>query len=212
MKTFSCPDCGFTFQEGEVPASCPNCGCPSEFFKQHTENIEINNTPEKEQKKGNLILFLIITLCLIALGVLYYNVNDRNEKAAEKARQEQYEREQAEQRERIKRETQKKKEQEEQNLRRKEALCENKWKYTHGDPYGQCMVETVGFNIDGTAWCSMAYYAGGNKIKTSSFDFTYSIKGDYIYVQGDKAYYYDGYSLELWPSGERFREVSRWDF
>ncbi|MBQ4508683.1 MAG: hypothetical protein II970_07290 [Paludibacteraceae bacterium] len=35
MKNYVCPDCGKTFEEGNVPASCPNCGCPSsDFFKE----------------------------------------------------------------------------------------------------------------------------------------------------------------------------------
>lgn len=34
MKNYVCPDCGKTFEEGNVPASCPNCGCPSSVFQE----------------------------------------------------------------------------------------------------------------------------------------------------------------------------------
>jgi predicted nucleic acid-binding Zn-ribbon protein len=34
MKIYVCSDCGSEFQEGFIPAECPNCGCPSDFFTE----------------------------------------------------------------------------------------------------------------------------------------------------------------------------------
>ena len=35
MKNYVCPDCGKNFEEGNVPAVCPNCGCPSSAFQEN---------------------------------------------------------------------------------------------------------------------------------------------------------------------------------
>lgn len=90
-------------------------------------------------------------------------------------------------------------------------LCRGRWNYRHGDYYGQNMLESVSFSTDGTGYNSMTYYSGGNRIRSGGFDFTYSIKGDYIYIQGDKAYYFDGNVLED-MSGNRYTEVSKTSF
>jgi DNA-directed RNA polymerase subunit RPC12/RpoP len=214
-----CPDCNSVITDEN--SDCPNCGCPPSEFKRHIKEKE-HHKPKTQKKSGASQALIII--CILALiggvGLYYKNKNE----AEEKAQQEQYQKEQQElqeQRERVEREqreqeeaaeAKRRQEEEAKNNRRKGDLCRNKWVCTHGDPYGECILETVGFETDGTAWNSMIYYVGGNRIKSSSFDFTYHIDGDYIYVQGEKAYYYDGHSLELWPSGQRLKEVSRLDF
>ena len=44
MKKYTCPDCGNEFQEGFVPSSCPNCGCPSDQFKVSEMKTQVTNT------------------------------------------------------------------------------------------------------------------------------------------------------------------------
>lgn len=49
MKNYVCPDCGKTFEEGNVPASCPGCGCPSSEFQEHKEpSMDKNISPALE--------------------------------------------------------------------------------------------------------------------------------------------------------------------
>jgi hypothetical protein len=49
MKKYVCPDCGKTFEEGNVPASCPGCGCPSSEFQEHKEpSMDKNISPALE--------------------------------------------------------------------------------------------------------------------------------------------------------------------
>lgn len=49
MKNYVCPDCGKNFEEGNVPAVCPNCGCPSSAFQEHQEpSMNQNISPALE--------------------------------------------------------------------------------------------------------------------------------------------------------------------
>lgn len=43
MKKYVCPDCGSNFEEGSVPPTCTNCGCPSDQFKLRGTGIEIES-------------------------------------------------------------------------------------------------------------------------------------------------------------------------
>lgn len=55
MKTYSCPDCGKTFEEGQVPAACPNCGCPSSLFAIKVTNaqaLQANVSPSLESSNN----------------------------------------------------------------------------------------------------------------------------------------------------------------
>lgn len=44
MKKYVCPDCGSKFEEGFVPSTCTNCGCPSDQFKEQEISTEIAHT------------------------------------------------------------------------------------------------------------------------------------------------------------------------
>lgn len=77
-----CPDCGMVFDRQAIPNECPTCGCPSERFKVHEDDAEINaeliTTPENEQpeneqpKKTSIKPFLITLLFVIAGGLFIY--------------------------------------------------------------------------------------------------------------------------------------------
>ena len=208
-EILECPDCGKVFHE-TIPADCPNCGCPSDKFKQHIEeNTHQNSSTQNKNAFSAIFITLFIVGILGGFGYLAYN---KVQEAAEQARQEQYAKERAQQEnERRAKEEETRKEQERKDKQRRRKLCVNKWNYRHGSYYGENILESVGFSEDGSAWCSMTYYAGGKRIRTSSFDFYYSIKGDYIYVNGEKAYYFNGNVFED-MQGRRFTEVSRISF
>ncbi len=209
-EKLECPDCGKIFDEEPIPSSCPNCGCPSDKFKQH---IEENTHQNSSTQNKNAFSAIFITLFIVGiLGGFGYLAYSKVQEAAEQARQEQYAKERTQQEnERRAKEEETRKEQERKDKQRRHKLCVNKWNYRHGSYYGENILESVGFSEDGSAWCSMTYYAGGNRIRTSSFDFYYSIKGDYIYVNGEKAYYFNGNVFED-MQGRRFTEVSRISF
>lgn len=57
MKTYTCPDCGKTFEGDTLPHACPDCGCPSDMFKQHIEekafsNLSANLSPSLESSNN----------------------------------------------------------------------------------------------------------------------------------------------------------------
>ena len=70
-----CPDCGMVFDRQTIPNECPTCGCPSERFKVHEDDAEINaeliTTPENEQPKKVSIKPFLITLLFVIAGCLF---------------------------------------------------------------------------------------------------------------------------------------------
>ncbi len=210
MKVYTCPDCGKKFQEGFVPSECPGCGCPSnQFTVNELESQATGDRSNESEKIRHFFVLLVMISILCGVGYTIYSTNRKN---AEKAEIERYE---LREKERIQRERQEQKERQAQENRNKEKvnrLCKNAWKYSHGDPYGQCVVERITFNSKGEGFGQMTYFAGGNRIDESTYRFTYEISGDYIYVYGDKTFYYNGNILEKCNSGERFKEVSRFEF
>ena len=78
-----CPNCGMVFDRQAIPNECPTCGCPSERFKVHEDDAEINaeliatpedEQPENEQPKKTSIKPVLITLLFVIVGCLsiYY--------------------------------------------------------------------------------------------------------------------------------------------
>lgn len=53
MKLYVCPDCGKKFQEGLVPSTCLNCGCPSSAFKEQTETLMDENISPSLESANN---------------------------------------------------------------------------------------------------------------------------------------------------------------
>lgn len=70
-----CPNCGMVFDRQAIPNDCPTCGCPSERFKVHEDDAEINaeliTTPENEQPKKVSIKPFLITLLFVIAGCLF---------------------------------------------------------------------------------------------------------------------------------------------
>lgn len=75
-----CPDCGMVFDRQAIPNECPTCGCPSERFKVHEDDAEINaelittpenEQPENEQPKKVSIKPFLITLLFVIVGCLF---------------------------------------------------------------------------------------------------------------------------------------------
>lgn len=75
-----CPDCGMVFDRQAIPNECPSCGCPSERFKVHEDDAEINaelittpenEQPENEQPKKTSIKPVLITLLFVIAGCLF---------------------------------------------------------------------------------------------------------------------------------------------
>ena len=206
MKKYTCPDCGKEFQEGFVPSTCPNCGCPSSAFQYEEMESKVVAKSNESDKIKQFIVILVMIAITSGGGYAIYSTTHKN---AEKQRYELREKE------RIQRERQEQKERQAQENRDKEKvnrLCKNAWKYYRGDPYGKCIEERITFNSKGEGYDQMTYFAGGNRIDESCFKFTYDIRGNYIYVYGEKTFYYNGSILEKCNSGERFKEVSRYEF
>ena len=80
MKNFVCPDCGKTVEEGQVPVSCPNCGCPSSAFQEHQEptlnnNISpalesSNNFGPEHTANGLAVISLGVGIIVVVIGLL----------------------------------------------------------------------------------------------------------------------------------------------
>ena len=75
-----CPNCGMVFDRQAIPNECPTCGCPSERFKVHEDDAEINaelittpedEQPENEQPKKTSIKPFLITLLFVIAGCLF---------------------------------------------------------------------------------------------------------------------------------------------
>lgn len=68
-------------------------------------------------------------------------------------------------------------------------ISKHPWKrIISGDPYGSCVLEVLSFSEKGSGYCQEIYYAGGNKMKSSGFQFSYYINGDNVYCNGSWEY------------------------
>ena len=57
-----CPDCGKVFKE-IIPASCPNCGCPSTLFRREKKECDKKNDDGINVKRTLIAILFIGVLC-----------------------------------------------------------------------------------------------------------------------------------------------------
>lgn len=90
MKQYVCPDCGKTFYQGYVPASCPSCGCPSSAFQEHQKpSMNRNISPSLESSNDfgaehtanglaviNLVVGIIVGIIGLFAGFLLMSLGN----------------------------------------------------------------------------------------------------------------------------------------
>lgn len=223
-ETLECPDCGMVFED-TIPTECPNCGCPSERYKLHTDDREVENEPaEMPQNKSIIKSFLIIFL-IIGVGLLFiYNANEKREKEAERARQEQYAAEQAKQEQYAKKQQEREEREAAERLeleRKRYNDSRSKWKEFSGTTYraSQWVSDRIqyyafGYNRSGKGkyfiYCN---YPGTNVVEDKMEFSIYKVEseGNYLYlysyelnspvkikIQGSSLYTMNGDRYEIW--------------
>lgn len=82
------------------------------------------------------------------------------------------------------------------NTKSMREISSHPWKRViSGDPYGACILEVLSFSENGNGNCREIKYAGGSAVKASNFSFSYYIEGEKVYCEGTWEYVFRGGKL-----------------